>query len=136
MVEKIEIICAFCRGQGVRHAATCQVCKGAGKVALFQPTRPCAYCRGSGIQPRQNLTCSVCRGVGVVTVEADAVLCPPCGGTGVEPQVFGGSLLPCLTCAGKGVLSARRAKSLPPARHRPQRRAPHGGDSRKVTLEY
>jgi DnaJ-class molecular chaperone len=73
--------------------------------------------------------------VGTVTVEEDAVLCPPCGGTGVEPSVLGESQLPCLTCRGKGVISAEKAKKLPPDKRRLRRRG-RGDTSGGVTLEY
>lgn len=132
--EKVEVTCAYCRGMGKRRGSVCHVCRGTGKAALYQPTRRCAYCRGTGIQPRSNLTCSVCGGVGTVTVVEDAVACPACGGTGVEPEVFGGSQLSCLTCKGKGFISAARAKAIPPAKRRAPRR--RGNRSRDVTLKY
>ncbi len=134
--SKAEVTCAFCRGTGRARGAVCQVCRGARTVALSAPTRHCSYCRGTGLQQRgSGLTCSVCGGVGWVTVEEDAVLCPPCGGTGVEPAVLGESQLPCLTCRGKGVISAEKAKALPPDKRRP-RRGRRGYGSGKVTLEY
>lgn len=134
--SKVEVTCAFCRGTGRSRGAVCPVCRGAGRVSLSAPTRRCAYCRGSGLQQRGSaLTCGVCRGVGWVTVEEDAVLCPPCGGTGVEPASLGESHLPCLTCRGKGVISAERAKKLPPDKRCPRRRG-RGDSSGEVTLEY
>lgn len=134
--EKIEVTCAFCRGTGKRRGSTCQVCRGTGKVALYKPTRRCVYCNGTGTQPRSALTCSVCGGVGTVTVEENAVPCPACGGTGVEPEIFGGSQLPCLICKGKGVISAERAKAIPPSKKRAWRRPRRGYYSREVTLKY
>ena len=126
------VSCAFCRGSGRVRGATCQVCRGAGTVSLLEPARRCAYCGGSGLQQRGSaLTCGVCGGVGRVTVQKDAVPCPPCDGTGMAPE----SKLPCLTCRGKGVISAERAKKLPPDKRRP-RRARRGRGSGKVTLEY
>jgi len=134
--RKENVACAFCRGTGRARGAVCQVCGGAGMVSLSAPTKRCAYCRGTGLQQRASaLTCGVCKGVGSVTVDEDSVLCPSCSGTGVEPAVLGESKLPCLTCQGKGVISAERAKKLPPEKGRPPgRRRGHG--SRKVNLEY
>ncbi len=132
--ERVQVTCAFCRGTGRSRGTTCPVCRGAGTVSLSEPTRRCAYCRGTGLQQRgSTLTCSACGGVGTVTVEQDAVPCPPCGGTGVEPSVLGDSKLSCLTCRGKGFISAEKAKKLPPAKRLPRRR---GRGSGKVTIEY
>jgi len=134
--SKTDVTCAFCRGTGRSRGGVCQVCRGVGSVSFTAPTRRCAYCRGSGLQRRGSaLTCGVCRGVGSVTVVEDAVPCPPCGGTGVEPAVLGDSQLPCLTCRGKGVISAERAEKLPPPKRRPRRRGRSYG-SRDLTLEY
>jgi len=130
--EKVKVTCVLCRGTGRSRRGVCPVCRGAGTVSLSAPTRRCIYCRGSGLQQRgSTLTCGVCGGVGWVTVPEDAVPCPPCGGTGMAPE----SKLPCLTCRGKGVISAERAKTLPPAKRRPRRRG-RGYGSEKVTLEY
>ena len=135
--SKEKVTCAFCRGAGqARDGGVCQVCRGAGMVSLAAPVRRCTYCRGSGLQQRGSaLTCGVCRGAGWVTVPEDAVSCPPCGGTGVASSGLGDSNLPCLICQGKGVVSAERAKNLPPGKKRPRWRG-RGYDSGGVALEY
>jgi DnaJ-class molecular chaperone len=132
--SKVPVNCAFCRGTGISRGAVCPVCREKGKMNITAPTKRCAYCKGNGLQQRGSmLTCGVCRGVGWVTVEEDAVDCPPCGGTGVASSSLGESKLPCLTCKGKGAISAERVKRLPPDQRHPRRRGRRKGH---VAMEY
>lgn len=114
--EKIEMTCAFCAGRGkdpfgiMSSLATCQVCGGAGRRVLHQPTAPCAFCRGTGVHPGSRLTCTTCGGVGTVEVNAGAVTCPCCGGTGRAAEcaryIWPDSPLSCLWCGGKGFVAS------------------------------
>jgi len=104
MTAKGGMTCAFCNGKGkdpfglLSPMSDCQVCSGTGKVTVDQPTRKCAFCKGTGIHFDQRLTCTVCRGKGTVTVASGAKTCSVCKGTGK-----GQDGLPCLSCRGKGV---------------------------------
>jgi DnaJ-class molecular chaperone len=62
----------------------------------------CAYCGGSGADPKYSSAsgCPVCRGAGAVSVTPPVVVCRQCGGSGR----VGGDLI-CLTCKGTGVVS-------------------------------
>jgi DnaJ-class molecular chaperone len=62
----------------------------------------CAYCGGSGADPKYSSAsgCPVCRGAGTVRVIPPVVGCRQCGGSG---RVSGD--LSCLTCKGVGVVS-------------------------------
>ena len=59
----------------------------------------CAYCGGSGADPKYSSAsgCPVCRGAGAVRVTPPVVACRQCGGSGR----VGGDLI-CLTCQGSG----------------------------------
>lgn len=110
-MERVEVSCAFCGGTGrdpfgiMSPLATCQVCGGAGRRRLFQPTHRCAFCRGTGVHPGSRMTCTSCGGVGLVTAPADAVTCPGCGGSGrASDYLWPGSPLSCGLCHGKGFI--------------------------------
>ncbi len=103
--------CAFCRGKGkdpfelLSKLATCQVCGGTGKVEVIEPSIKCAFCKGTGIYPRDGrVTCTVCNGKGMVTVKGETEGCPKCKGSGQEIE----SGLPCIKCGGKGVTTKAR----------------------------
>jgi len=104
---KMTLACAFCGGTGtdpfelLSDASRCQVCGGKGRIAIYGPVRPCAYCRGTGVHPQRRLVCTVCAGKGVVSAVEPLEICPDCAGKGFQQ----GQYLPCLTCGGKGVVS-------------------------------
>ena len=129
-----KITCAFCKGTGkdpfclLSERSACQVCGGAGVVAIMEPAIPCAFCRGTGVHPHgARVTCTVCNGKGKVsvstglsgvasqrfTVKTEGAsapggkgameACSKCKGTGMGTD----SGLPCLTCGGKGVVSKK-----------------------------
>lgn len=60
----------------------------------------CAYCRGSGAEPKYDSRCHVCGATGRVKVEPPVVTCLECAGSGCE-----GGDLTCLACRGVGVVS-------------------------------
>jgi len=101
------ISCAFCKGRDkdpfnlLSELATCQVCGGKGKVEIKEPAIKCAYCKGTGVYPRDGrVTCTVCNGKGMITVKGDTEKCPRCKGTGQAIE----SGLSCIKCGGKGVI--------------------------------
>ncbi len=62
----------------------------------------CAFCGGTGIQPRSLKShCFSCRGKGEVEFKGPAVTCPLCKGTG---KTSNASTLSCLRCKGIGVV--------------------------------
>ena len=71
----------------------------------FVDSVTCAYCRGSGVDPKYgNMSkCPVCNATGRVGVKPPVVTCLKCRGTGRE----GGSLT-CLACRGIGVVTVRK----------------------------
>lgn len=112
-----KIPCAFCKGIGkdpfglLSEHSACQVCGGAGEVAMIEPAIKCAFCRGTGVHPHgARVTCTVCNGKGMVTVSTGVrhlpdyggkgatEACAKCKGTGMVTD----SGLPCTTCGGKG----------------------------------
>lgn len=61
----------------------------------------CAFCKGSGIQPRSlRSRCIACRGKGKVEF-ANPIKCPSCQGMG---RTSPSSLLSCVRCRGVGVI--------------------------------
>lgn len=67
----------------------------------------CAFCGGSGIQPRfLHSRCIACRGKGEVEFDGPAIQCPACQGKGTAP---GSLTLSCIRCAGLGVMEKRSA---------------------------
>jgi DnaJ-class molecular chaperone len=74
----------------------------AGQRQYFVDAVLCAYCRGSGADPKYSSAsgCPVCRGAGLVRVVPPVVACRQCGSSGR----VGGDLV-CLTCQGLGVVS-------------------------------
>jgi DnaJ-class molecular chaperone len=62
----------------------------------------CAYCRGSGVDPKYGNAsrCIVCGASGQVSVTPPVVTCLRCLGSGRE-----GGDLSCLSCRGTGVVS-------------------------------
>ena len=71
----------------------------------FVDSVTCAYCRGSGVDPKYGNAsrCSVCGATGKVTVTPPVVTCLKCSGSGRE-----GGDLTCLACRGIGVVSVRK----------------------------
>ncbi len=71
----------------------------------FVDSVPCAYCRGSGVDPKygNSSRCSVCGAAGKVAVPPPVVTCLKCSGSGRE-----GGDLTCLACSGTGVVSVRK----------------------------
>ena len=62
----------------------------------------CAFCSGTGIQPRSlKSRCFACRGKGTVEFEGPATTCPSCKGKGRSPGALG---LACIRCKGVGVV--------------------------------
>ena len=62
----------------------------------------CAFCNGSGIQPRSlRSRCFSCRGKGEVEFDGPVIKCPSCQGRG---RVSNASLLFCIRCKGVGVI--------------------------------
>lgn len=59
----------FCKGKGkdpfslLSELATCQVCRGTGKVEINEPVIKCAFCKGTGVYPHS----ARARGKGVVS---------------------------------------------------------------------
>ena len=97
--------CAFCKGKGkdpfdlLSEQSACQVCGGAGEVAIIEPAIKCAFCKGTGVHPHgARVTCTVCNGKGMVAVKGATKACAKCEGTGMVTD----SGLPCTTCGGKG----------------------------------
>lgn len=75
---------------------------GLSRNKLFVSSVPCAYCRGSGVDPAYGNTsrCPVCGASGKIAVTSPVVSCLKCIGTGRER-----GKLSCLTCRGIGVAS-------------------------------
>jgi hypothetical protein len=77
---------------------------GAGGGSLrrlrFETLVPCAFCAGSGTDPKYGKpgSCPVCKGAGELETVPPVVTCRPCGGSGRGP----GDLI-CLSCRGRGV---------------------------------
>ncbi len=71
----------------------------------FVDSVPCAYCRGSGVDPKYgNLSrCPVCGASGKLTMTPPVVTCLKCGGSGRE-----GGGMSCLACKGYGVASVSK----------------------------
>lgn len=62
----------------------------------------CAFCGGSGIQPRYSQSrCIACRGKGEVEFGGPVVKCPACQGKGTTA---GSQTLACIHCRGVGVV--------------------------------
>ena len=108
--EIIEVLCAFCGGQGLdpfgimSPRAACQVCGGRGHRTLHQPISGCVFCGGTGVNSRSHLTCITCGGVGKVEMPKNPVTCQDCGGTGRSAFHGSESPLACTRCGGKGII--------------------------------
>jgi len=78
---------------------------------LFVDSVECAYCCGSGVDPKYgNMSrCPICGATGEVKVKPPVVTCLKCLGTGRE-----GGDLSCLACRGVGVVSVRKEASACP----------------------
>ena len=70
----------------------------------FVDSVSCAYCRGSGVDPKFGNTskCSVCGATGRTQVKPPVITCLKCRGIGRES-----GNLTCLACRGTGVVSVR-----------------------------
>ncbi|MBM4050587.1 MAG: hypothetical protein FJ279_36285 [Planctomycetes bacterium] len=120
------IPCAFCKGKGadpfdlLRPAARCDVCHGAGRVTVADPSVPCVFCQGTG--SHNTFGCPVCRGTGVVpALPYPMKVCPACQGRTYE--VLGG--LVCLTCRGARLVpdgQGAKGRRWPSAESAPPRR--------------
>jgi len=111
--NQVTAKCAFCKGTGkdpfglLSILATCQVCRGSGKITATAPVVKYPFCNGSGVHPsRGRYTCIVCNGKGVVSaaIEEERESCPECGGSGKSRFHWN---LPCLKCKGKGFINLR-----------------------------
>ena len=71
----------------------------------------CAYCRGSGVDPKygHGSKCPVCGATGEIKVTPPVVTCLKCNGSGRE-----GGDLSCLVCRGTGVVSVPREATACP----------------------
>jgi DnaJ-class molecular chaperone len=88
-----------------------QILSGFGKLEgrrrrtkLFVDSVVCAYCCGTGVDPKygDGNRCPVCGATGTVKVTPPVVTCLKCSGTGRESGD-----LSCLVCRGSGVVSVR-----------------------------
>ena len=72
------------------------------RTKRFTGSVPCAYCGGSGVDPKfgAGSKCPVCGGAAKVKVTPPVVTCLKCRGTGRE-----GGKLTCLACRGTGAVS-------------------------------
>lgn len=97
--------CGYCNGQGKGYGGgKCYVCGGKGEVAVEEPIRKCAFCRGRGRgKPGTTTTCPVCKGKGKIHVEEPVQDCPQCHGGGRDRGRTG---YPCIKCKGTGVAPA------------------------------
>jgi DnaJ-class molecular chaperone len=70
----------------------------------FVDSVPCAYCRGSGVNPKYGKAskCPVCSASGKIKVTPPVVTCLKCSGSGGESGD-----LTCLARRGTGVVSVR-----------------------------
>lgn len=71
----------------------------------------CAYCAGSGVDPKyaNASQCPVCSGSGQVKVRPPVVTCLKCHGSGRQ-----NGDLSCLACNGRGVVSVRKEATTCP----------------------
>lgn len=63
----------------------------------------CAFCHGTGRNPKIDTSCPVCRGGKKVPVKPPVVTCLACGGKGMSAAE-----LNCLSCGGIGVVSVSK----------------------------
>ena len=77
----------------------------------FVDSVDCAYCRGSGVNPKYGHAsrCPVCGASGKVKVTPPVVTCLRCLGSGRE-----GGNLTCLACRGTGAVSVRKEAATCP----------------------
>ena len=82
-----------------------QIKGGRFRNKLFVNSVPCAYCRGSGVDPAYGNTshCPICGASGKIAVTSPVMSRLKCGGTGRER-----GKLSCLTCKGIGVASVSK----------------------------
>jgi DnaJ-class molecular chaperone len=99
--------CAFCQGRGLdpfnalSDRSTCGSCGGKGTTEVPTPHVRCAYCSGSGSY--KTYRCLICGGAGVVAAPLGPTrVCTDCEGKAYESS----SGLACLTCKGRGAVSA------------------------------
>jgi len=81
------------------------------RTKRFAHAVPCAYCRGSGVDPKygNSSKCHVCGAAGTVKVSPPVVTCLKCYGSGRESGD-----LSCLACKGIGVVSVRKEATTCP----------------------
>ena len=81
------------------------------RTKRFVDSVPCAYCQGSGVDPKYGnaSTCPVCGAAGEVKVTPPVVTCLKCAGSGRE-----GGDLSCVACWGTGVMSIRKEAATCP----------------------
>jgi DnaJ-class molecular chaperone len=89
-----EVLAKSGKMQGRRH-----------RTKRFTDSVPCAYCRGSGVNPTfgAGSRCPVCGGAGKIKVAPPVVTCLKCRGMGRER-----GNLTCLACRGAGAVSVRK----------------------------
>jgi DnaJ-class molecular chaperone len=88
-------------GYALKILGRCGAGGGSLRRLRFETLVPCAFCAGSGEDPKYGgkpASCSVCRGTGQLETVPPVVTCLPCGGSGRGP----GDLI-CLSCRGRGV---------------------------------
>ncbi|MBI2633281.1 MAG: hypothetical protein HYW78_02720 [Parcubacteria group bacterium] len=69
--------------------------------AVSEKKIKCAFCGGSGIQPRSlRSRCIACRGKGEAEFDGPAIQCSSCKGNG---RAVNSSMLSCIRCSGLGV---------------------------------
>ena len=97
-----KVLAKFAKLEGTR---------GRSRNKRFVDSVSCAYCRGSGVDPKYgNISkCSVCGATGQVKVTPPVVTCLKCAGSGRE-----GGDLSCLACRGTGVVSVGKEAATCP----------------------
>lgn len=75
----------------------------AGRIKRNVKSVTCAFCHGSGRNPKIDTACPVCRGLKRVQVKPPVVTCLACGGRGMSAAE-----LSCLGCGGIGVISVSK----------------------------
>ena len=89
-----EVLARSAKLQGIRF-----------RKKRFVDSVPCAYCRGSGVNPNYGKAskCPACGASGKIKVAPPVVTCLKCSGSG-----RGSGDLSCLACRGTGAVSVRK----------------------------